>query len=209
MKENNISYLQTAISDAQELIRFCDTKTAIIITLIGAYILSFYSALDKIIEYASGYSFWFWFFIVLFIILLILCLIITTRIITPTNNPSENVNIDNKNIPPLKFFIAPNNYNKSNYFPFANSSKFKLNEIYETYTKEISDANEESIINSLSFELHKVSYIRNVKNDRFHILLWLLLATTISYLIAYLFFSIETHNTIEHLKLIAKLSGKK
>jgi len=54
--ENKINFLNNAISDAQELIRFTDTKTAIVITILGGYIVAFFSNLEKIVQYSSGYS---------------------------------------------------------------------------------------------------------------------------------------------------------
>ena len=202
--ENKIDFLNTAISDAQELIKFIDTKTAVIITILGAYLVSFFASLDKIIEYSSGYSNWFWFFIILFFLLITLCIIVTARIIKPTNNPLENVNFGNSSKPTLKFFLTPNDYSKGSFPSLTNSNKFKLTENFETYSQTLNAAVDTDIINSLTLELFKISYIRNIKNDRLNTLLWLLLITTISFFISYLFFSIETHNTIEKLAQIHK-----
>jgi len=200
--EVRISFLSDAISDAQELIRFCDTKTAIIITILGAYVVAFFSSLDKIIEYSFGYSFWFWLSLTTFFILLFLCIIVTTRIIKPTNNPIDNVNFGASAKPTIKFFLTPNTYSNGGLHAFTNSSKFKLSENFETYSQKINTASENDIINSLTLELFKVSFIRNIKNDRFNTLLLLLVLTTISFLSAYLFFSIETHSIIEQLKTV-------
>ena len=59
--ENKINFLSLAISDAQELIRFIDTKTAIVITILGSYIVSFFVSLDKIAQYSDYYSCFFCF----------------------------------------------------------------------------------------------------------------------------------------------------
>lgn len=200
--ESKISFLSDAISDAQELIRFCDTKTAIVITILGAYVVAFFSSIDKIIEYSYGYSCWFWFFLISFFVLLTLCIIVTARIIKPTNNPVDNVNFGGSDKPKVKFFLSPNDYSKGGLSSFTNSSDFKLKENFATYSQDLTNACETDIISSLTLELFKVSFIRNIKNDRFHTLLWLLVVTTISFFVAYLFFSIETHNTIEQLKNI-------
>lgn len=198
--ENKIDFLKTAISDAQELIRFIDTKTAIVITILGAYLVSFFASLDKIIEYSFGYSSWFWFFLTAFFVLLSLCIIVTARIIKPTNNPLDNINFGGVTKPTLKFFVTPNDYSKGFLHSFANSKKFKLKENFETYSQQLNTSTDSDIISSLTLELFKVSFIRNIKNDRFNALLWLLIVTTISFFAAYLFFSIETYNTIEQLK---------
>src|SRR5574343_495856 len=88
---SKISFLSNAIADAQELIRFCDTKTAIVITILGSYIFAFFSNIEKIVKYSSGYSYGFWILLSLFLLFLILCIVLTTRIIKPTNNPIDNI----------------------------------------------------------------------------------------------------------------------
>jgi hypothetical protein len=200
--ENKINFLNIAISDAQELIRFIDTKTAIVITILGAYVFFFFTSLDKIIEYSFGYSCWFWFFLTAFFVLLTLCIIVTARIITPTNNPSDNINFGSAAKPTLNFFVTPNDYPKGFLYSFANSKELKLKENFETYSQQLRTSTDSDIISSLTLELFKVSFTRNIKNDRFNILLWLLVVTTISFFAAHLFFSIETHNTHEQLKNI-------
>jgi len=202
MMENKIDFLKTAISDAQELIRFIDTKTAIVVTILGAYLVSFFASLDKIIEYSFGYSCWFWFFLTSFFVFLTLCIIVTARIIRPTNNPLDNINFGGATNPTLKFFVTPNDYSKGFLHPFVNSKVFKLKENFETYIEQLRTSTDNDIVNSLTLELFKISFIRNIKNDRFNTLLWFLVVTTISFFAAYLFFSIETHTTIEQLKLL-------
>lgn len=198
--ESKITFLSNAITDAQELIRFCDTKTAIAISILGAYFIAFFSSIDKIVENSSNYSFWFWFFLGLFVILFSLCIVVTTRIIKPTNNPIDNINLGGQPIPDIKFFLAPNDYSNNGFYRILNSSEFKLKADLKKYSSKLNNATDDDIINSLTVELLKVSYIRNIKNDRFNTLLWLLLVTSISFLTAYLFYSIETHQICEGIK---------
>jgi hypothetical protein len=107
---------------------------------------------------------------------------------------------------PLKFFISPNIYHGYGY-PFRNSKKFKLKEKCDSYIEALlasdnSQITDSDIIKALSIELFKVSFIRNIKEDRFKTLLWVLLLTTLAFFISFLFYTIETHNTIESLKSI-------
>lgn len=198
--ENKINFLITAIADAQELIRFIDTKTTVVITILSAYIVAFFSVLDTIIANFSLYGNGFIFSLFVFLILLILTILITVRIIKPTNNPVENIKLgDDTNIPSLQFYISPNDYSKGIFFAFCNSNKFKLSETLKGY---LSELKEKEIIASLSFELLKVSYIRNVKSDRFNTLLWFLFFTTISFFITYIYFSIENHIIMLNLKVL-------
>ena len=208
MTEENsarVSFLYSAISDAQELIRFCDTKTAIAITILASYVIAFFTATEKIVKYHSGYSLYFWAFLTAFFILLIICIIVTTRIIKPTNNPVDNIIFGNLPQSELKYFLSPNDYkSKYSFYPFYNSKKFKLKEKFDDYSKVIMKSTEVDIINSLVLELEKVSYIRNIKNDRFNVLLCLLFAITILFIISYLFFIIETQTTIDILEKTSK-----
>jgi hypothetical protein len=200
--EKKIEYLNNAISDAQELIRFTDTKTAVVITLIAAYIAAIFSSAEKITQYFSAYSCCFWFFFILCIVLIIICISISVRIIKPTNNPTENIDLPVGHNPKLHFYIFPNDYKSSIFYPFINSKKFKLNGKLDVYITAINDATDSDIIDSLSFELFKVNYIRNVKNDRFKVLLWFILGLTTSFLIYFIIYNIETQHAIS---VLAKL----
>jgi hypothetical protein len=196
--ENRVNFLSSAIADTQELIRFIDTKSTVVISILGAYIVAYFSVLDKIVANFSLYGNGFIISLIVFLIFLILTILITVRIIKPTNNPLENIKLGrNTDIPSLKFYVSPNDYSKDDFFAFYNSKKFKLPKTLEEY---LSELNETEIIASLSFELLKVSYIRNVKSDRFNTLMWFLFFTTISFFISYIYFSIENNSIM--LKLL-------
>ena len=200
--DKQIGFLNTAISDAQDLIRFIDTKTTVVITLLGAYVVAFFSVFSKIIEYSSKFSCLFWWSLIVFIFCLIICIVITLRIIKPTNNPSDNIKLGESKPPNVKFFLTPNSYPKGKYYIFINSNKFKLSLNFSEYLEQIKSVGENEIIDSLSFELFKVNYIRNIKNDRFNSLIFFLIITTIVFFIAYSIFSIESYNlVIQNIKI--------
>lgn len=201
--EKKIEFLYNAISDAQELIRFTDTKTAVAITVIAAYVISIFSSIEKIVKFSSFYSIWFWLSLSFCFIFLLLCIIVITRIIKPTNNPVDNINFGEQTVPTLKFFLYPNDYSSGKCYPFSNSKKFKLAEKIDDYLKTLTESSDTSIINSLSLELFKVSYIRNIKNDRFNTLLWLILGLTIAFFLYHFLYSIETQQTISLIKEIS------
>lgn len=202
--EKRIEFLTTAISDAQELIRFTDTKTAFIFTILSAYVVAFFNSIEKFIKYPCDYSCWFWIFALLYILLMIVCVIVTVRIIKPTNNPVDNINFENTPKPTLNFFLATNDYSKGGYAPVHNSKHYKLTESFKDYSKEINAATDSKIIDSLTLELLKVSFIRNIKNERLDFLLWLLLATTVSFIIAYLMFSVQIQEAINLIEATQK-----
>lgn len=204
--ENKIAFLTLAITDTQELIRFTDTKTAIVITILSSYIVSFFIALDKLIAYYQYYSWQFLFFLILFLVTLIICIITTSRIINPTNNPTENINLGSDTKPVLPFFIAPNKHSLG--FQFYNSKKHKLKLNLELFHTQINTALDNDIIKSLSYELLKVSFIRNIKNERFNFLIQCLTINTLLFFIAYSFYSIETQNAIDIVEMLKKYQKK-
>ncbi len=190
--EKKIEFLYSAISDAQELIKFIDTKAAVAITIIGSIIVGLFTTLETTLKYFCFYSCWFHFLFFLLIILLVVCIWITTRIIKPTNNPKDNLQIDPTKVFKLKFFIPVNKYRFG--FPFYNSDKHKLDEKFSDYSTSISGLTELEIIDILTLELFKVSYIRNIKNDRFNHLVTFLILTTVVFFIEYVLYLNQTND---------------
>ena len=191
-----IDFLNNAINDTQELIRFIDTKLTVAITIVGALLAVLLSTVEKVITYNNYYSDWFWIFLSVLIVLLIACFIIIIKIIVPTSNPNDNIDFGNVSIPTLKFYLAKNKYN-SKLFCFYYSSKHSLEESLETYLTILDSADEQSMINILACEKFKLNYIRNIKSDRLRWLTYLFILTTISFIVYYLFFSIETQHIIK------------
>ena len=125
------------------------------------------------------------------------------RIIRPTNNPVDNINLGNATLPALPFFIAPNNNIRG--FAFFNSSKHKLNLSLEIFLNEVTVSNNDEIIKSLSFELLKISFIRNIKSDRFNFLILGLVITTILFVIAFMIYNSQTIYAIEIVESLKKM----
>lgn len=183
MNEEKLDYLYAAISDTQSLINFIDTKTAGGITVIGLFLASIFSTLEELLKYAKWFSFLHWTFLCITLLLLILSIVVVARILKPTVNPENN--IQKQNAPVLKFFLAKNTYDYGKIgrliYPYYNSQKFKLSDSLETYSATLFNTSSEDIASSLSYELLKLNFIRNIKNDRFHFLFKLLVGTTLSF----------------------------
>lgn len=200
-----IEFLYAAIKDAQELIRFIDTKTAIVITILGAFIVSYFTILKDIIQYSYYFSFVFWIIFILFILSLLLCISIVLRIIRPTNNPIDNININKGDLPKLRFFLPLNKYKNKFIKNIRNSKNDKLNEYYSDIIKLIIGVDnnnkittEDDIIKSLTFEFMKVSFIRNIKVDRFNSLIFFLAITFILFIISYIICSVQIQEILKH-----------
>ncbi len=189
--EQKINFLTGAISEAQELIRFTEGKTALVVTLLGAYLIGAFTKVDRIIQYHYLFNCLFWISLILFAITTLLCVIVVARIIYHTTSPLINLKGVKGNTPNLKYFIVPNE-NKDLFYPFKNRSKYKLKIDYRTYLRSVKGATEEVIVETLTLELMKVSYIRNLKTDRFAHLLRLLLFTTIAFIFFYFMYTYES-----------------
>lgn len=184
-----IEFLYNAISDAQELIKFTDSKVAFATTLYGALLIGFYAELKDILEHFDQLS---WMLKIIGSILLISFIaigIIVTTILFPNNKAHERLDIPNDFDPPAEFYLFKNSY--SGKFPFFNPKKRKLNSKFKKHLNSISDITSEAIIPILNYELHKVSYIRNLKNDRFKILVISLLYATVLFFVSIILFKIE------------------
>lgn len=204
MSENKIAFLEKALDDAQELIRFLDAKTAIVITIFGSYILGLLFACDNIVTYWNYYSRCFCLLLFLLILSISICILMVKRIIRPTNDPSKNINLSNETPPILLFYLTQNTYKW--YYPFLNSEHHKLTTSFSTFYNQVKDADESEIIKSLAFEVTKVNFIRNIKNDRFKLLVRGLIITTVLFVVTYGFYSFETQNAKEILEIIKNYS---
>ena len=193
--DKKIEFLYHAIDDAQELIKFIDSKTAFIIGILGAFFVSIFAALEDLIRYSSKYSSLFWILVALFIILITICVVITKQIIRPLKDPSKNIIFGEESIPSLLYYIAPNNYQCENIAKnFRNHYKYKLTTKLPEFLATISTATDTDLIKCLSYELLKVSYIRNLKSDRFNGLVNSLIITTALFLIVVVLFFLERQN---------------
>lgn len=183
-------FLYAAISDAQELIRFTDNKTAIAITIVAAYIATLFSITENIVKYAPYLDTTFWVLLLITLGLILLCIVITARIIRPTTNPMHNIK-NQTAVPDLKFFIAPNEYKGLSKiaYPFWNCKSYKLSESLEIFIQNMDSADDKIIEKVLSIEMLKVNYIRNIKSDRFAILFNVILATSGAFIIFFIHYS--------------------
>lgn len=188
--EKKIEFLYTAINDTQQIINFIDTKTAFAVTIIGSIIVGLITTLETTIKYFIFYNFWLYITFFLLLVHLILSIWVITRIIKPTNNPFDNLKFDSNKKFKIKFFIAKNKYRVG--FPFFNSNRHKLDENFNEYSNSIKKISNLELFDVLTLELFKVSFIRNIKNDRFNYLITLLIITTIIFFIHYLLYLSQT-----------------
>jgi hypothetical protein len=191
--DKKIEFLYAAIDSSQRLIKFTDTKTAAAIAIISAMVADLLNRLggtfEKIVEYSSLLGCLFNVTFLILVLLLISCIIIAGRIIKPTNNPTENLNIDSEDIESVKnmYYIYKSKYASWNHM-FFNSDKHKLDIKFKDYCDKINELDPNKIIKVLSFEILKVSFIRSIKDDRFKWLVRLLIATGTVFFVNYVLY---------------------
>jgi|WetSurMetagenome_2_1015567.scaffolds.fasta_scaffold193351_2 hypothetical protein len=185
--ENKIEFLYQSISDTQDIIKFLETKTAFATSITGLIIVTFCSTFETVLKHLNDLNFLFWLLFIIVGLLIIICIWIAVISIKSVSDPKTNIKIKDEDLSELEFFLSKNEYKKQkNAFPFYNSKHFKLTKSYDSYLKTLSESDDEELIRVLSFELLKVSFIRNLKNDRFKVLIWLLLTTSVVFCIYYI-----------------------
>jgi hypothetical protein len=202
MEKENLDFTYAAIRDAQDLIRFTDTKTGAAISVVAGIMAGLFSTLENILKYHAYFSCYLCALFWVTVLLVAASVWIAIRIIKPTHNPEASVDITNQAIPKLKFFIPANKYGFLGklLLPFFNSDNFHLSETLADHKKNIKEASRDDIAIALSMELLKVSFLRNLKVARFNTLVTCIVLTTISFLT---FFICYTNQMVLIKKLVA------
>jgi hypothetical protein len=200
--DKKIDFLYAAIEDTQELIKFIENKTALLITLQGFYIFTLLNLTEKIIEHHKLHSLLFYLLLVFLSLTLLISIYLTVRIIKPTNNPKENIQIDEVDYHNLDFFISENDYDKVMFTIYKNSKKHKLKVKFSFYYNEIINLKDADIIKILTIELHKLSFIRNIKKDRLNELIKMSIITTVLFIIFYFCYQIESYQITNYLNVL-------
>jgi len=186
-----IEYLYKAIEDSQNTIRFTDTKASLLLvglTIIATFMTSFCNILNPLISLPSN-------FIKVITLLLgfitLACFItsafISFKAINPLSSPTVHIEPSKQpvKIPFYLFSIIPKLKWKDTLCEFKSSKlNYKIDELFGFY----STATENDIIYSLTYELAKVSYIREKKIFRVNkaiglfkigIILWLITSLSV------------------------------
>lgn len=150
---NKIDILKDLIQDTQETIRFIESKTSIIIAIIGAILIYYLQDINNIIKYFYSFSCANYFFFILVLISNIFNVFILFKLIFPLNNPISKI--------PSLYNKFPNLYlSKEN----LNPPKPKLKSFHESFSDDL------NIEKALELEYIKTSYIRNIKLNLYKIL---------------------------------------
>ena len=128
---NKKELLYNFTQDNQEIIRFIESKTAIITAIIGAIIIYYLQIIDKFIKYFEVLSCWNTIFLFLVIISTIVSCYYLFKVIFPLSNPKHKL--------PAEYHLYPNIYLSEQKL---NKNKLDLEEFKQVFK------NEKSIENS-------------------------------------------------------------
>ncbi len=189
--KTQIQFVSLAITDTQQLIKNLDSKLTVVITILGSFLVTYVNKAENIIVNFCEYSFTFRLILVLLLLLIALCIILISKILIPTNNPKNHIIFGNKSVPKIDFFLAENITPNGIGYLFHDTVKSKLKMPFDTYVISLNNSDDKELLDSLTFELFKLNYIRNIKYNRFKVLLSFLTLTTIVFFISFIWYTIE------------------
>jgi hypothetical protein len=162
-----LEFLYKAVEDTQATIRFIDTKAAFCVTLLsgmvagalqgtGHHHLSIHDGVFDLFLAATG-----------------LCLLVCLRVIFPVIKPQKAPHHKPARALP-KFYIHQQKGHHWLRHTFSNSVDDVLADDHASYTATLALTNDADLTNAMCDELLMVSLIRQIKSDRLHAAMFLL-----------------------------------
>lgn len=191
------TFIYNAINDAQETIRFTDTKSgAVIVVVMGliagvvTLIDKYYTMLNQLTVLSKAIAI---LGLIYFLVCLFISLILSLRSINPANNPNDHIDIgDWTDKPNIKFYLSglSPSMRWEDYLWELKDLKFSISA--SEYYKSIEGSKDRDLLKSLTLEFLKLSYIKEKKMQRTKAALkwiehciWTAVLTTITVLITY------------------------
>lgn len=184
-EKNKTELLQFAINDAQEIIRFTETKTAICITVISAHFVALYTMLSNLTSPLYRFPVYFWVILSILLIGHVFVVYVTYRIILPRVNPLDQLNVDTAALPQQSLYLENT---KSGWLNVIFTNNARIKQSFSKYFDMFLALDQEKMIQLLVLELHKVSYIRNIKIARLRVLVGATLVTSAVFIILILLY---------------------
>lgn len=185
-----LSFLYKAIEDAQQTVKFTDTKTTVVFLFFGIFVSMIGTGLPNFAKYywhmPETLQMIFATTIIIFLICIGVSLVLAIRVIVPRSNPAGHIIMQAK--PKELFYLWKMNSGWQD--GFADRKGLHLKTSFEDYYEKYGEIKETSDIeNELIYELLKVSYIRELKIMRLkYMIRWGVSAVAVSVLLVYLHF---------------------
>jgi hypothetical protein len=185
-----INFLYKAIDDAQQTVKFTDTKTTMIFIFFGIYVSMIGTGLPDFAKYywhmPESLQIIFIVTISVFLICIGCSLVLAIRVIVPRSNPASHIIMQAK--PKEIYYVWKMNSGWQD--GFADRNRLHLQTSFEDYYEKFNEIKDESEIEKeLIYELLKISYIRELKIMRLkYMIRWAIIALVVSSVLVYLHF---------------------
>lgn len=164
IQDAKLNFLYKAIEDAQQAIRFIDTKASILFLFFGIFVSMIGTGLPTYAKYywhmPRSLQQLFVVMIVIFLFFVTVSIVLAIKVIFPRSNPSQH--IKTASMPKEIFYIYKLNSDWKDCF--IDRNKTMLQTSFEDYFAKYKEMKDEfDIEKELIHELLKVSYIRELK----------------------------------------------
>lgn len=171
-KENNyderFNFIYNAINDTQETIRFTDAKSGSVIVVVMGLIAGvvtlidkYYLLLNKLPSLCREFTI---VGVTCFIVSILASLILSLLSINPSNNPNEHIDIGEfLDKPNIKYYLSGLNPKMRLKDYLWEPKDLKFSTTVSEYYKNIEESEDSDLLKALSYELIKLSYIKEKK----------------------------------------------
>ncbi len=171
-----LEFLFKVVEDTQNTIRFLDTKAAFCVTLLTAMMV----ATLQFSSFHRHYPHAHLFLVVVFSGFALVCLSICVRVIFPTIHHQGAFSGTGAAGP--AFFLVPRRQrHRLGDLLLGNRQPTNLEAIHADYTASVFAASDVDLVRSMCDEVVTISFLRQVKSDRLHLAIQVLLFTVIAF----------------------------
>ncbi|KQX67245.1 MULTISPECIES: DUF3307 domain-containing protein [unclassified Paenibacillus] len=168
--KHKMDFIQKAIDDTQNTIRFTDAKAGAVIGFWGIIATIIIKMSDSLKDIASPLTLTTHSFIILPLFILMLFFLIKSvalayLVIVPKTNPAKHIDMDNSNSQEL-YFISSLSKSLAGRSLYRLTEEIKLKHSTSSYHEKMSKLSHEDLMQELIIELQKVSFIRTIKMER-------------------------------------------
>ncbi len=158
---SRLQFLYNAVEDAQNTIRFIDTKAAFCVTLLSGMTAGALQGTHS--DHPALHKILFTIFLMAVGLSLLICMRVIFPVIKPHSAPSPH-----PARPLPKFFIHQHKTHHWIRHTFSNSVDDVLCDDHASYTTALTASSDDDLVTAMCDELLMVSLIRQIKSDRLH-----------------------------------------
>ncbi len=174
---SRLEFLFKAVEDTQNTIRFLDTKAAFCVTLLTAMMVAFFHFSNRHRHYPHAHLL----LVALFAGSSLICLSLCVRVIFPTIHLQGAFSVAAAAGPP--FFLVPEWQRNRLRDTLGNPPPKGLEATHASYTASVLAASDLDLVESMCDEVVTISFLRQVKSDRLHLAILVLLFTMFAFVL--------------------------